>query len=158
MKALLLAPERDRFLLQRRRKPGDPYDGFWELPGGRVHRGESIHHCLMREVAEETGLHVQEVLGQRGEQASDRLGGGVRVLSPLVTVEVTAPGPIFGQYYACQARGTARDTAEGNAHRWITPAEFRATYLDVPISELSTVDLLAMRLILDDGLLAGIVR
>ncbi|MFC7068761.1 NUDIX hydrolase [Halobaculum lipolyticum] len=33
-------------------------DDGWELPGGRIHRNESVRACLAREVAEETGLDV----------------------------------------------------------------------------------------------------
>lgn len=33
-------------------------DGGWELPGGRMHRGEMVRECLGREVAEETGLDI----------------------------------------------------------------------------------------------------
>jgi 8-oxo-dGTP pyrophosphatase MutT (NUDIX family) len=43
-----------RVLLVRRLDTGD-----WELPGGRVDPGESAFEALRREVAEESGLHVE---------------------------------------------------------------------------------------------------
>jgi len=33
-------------------------DGGWELPGGRIHRAESVTDCLRREIEEEAGLRV----------------------------------------------------------------------------------------------------
>lgn len=175
VKAVLVPESLDRFLLQRRAKPADRYHGFWELPGGRIHQGESVHESLFREVAEETGMEVERVLGQPDDRIEDRIGGRARVLSPLVMVEVTASGPIFGQYYACLVRGTARDTEEGSSHRWFTIPEFRQTFLDAAggtgelsrvdlpeaarsTDELSTVDLLAMRVILRDRLLDPFLR
>ena len=45
-----------RLLLVRRAH--DPQAGRWSLPGGRVEAGESLRGAVVREVAEETGLHV----------------------------------------------------------------------------------------------------
>ncbi len=46
-----------RLVLVRRRHP--PHAGLWSLPGGRVETGETREQAVVREVAEETGLHVQ---------------------------------------------------------------------------------------------------
>lgn len=34
-------------------------NGLWELPGGRVQKGEDLLACLKRECSEETGLECQ---------------------------------------------------------------------------------------------------
>ena len=47
----------DRVLLLER-NPADYLGGLFELPGGVVETGETLHQALRREVAEETGLIV----------------------------------------------------------------------------------------------------
>ncbi|MGH3975929.1 MAG: NUDIX hydrolase [Pseudonocardiaceae bacterium] len=46
-----------RVLLVRR--TNEPGRGRWSVPGGRVEAGETDHHAVIREVAEETGLQVK---------------------------------------------------------------------------------------------------
>lgn len=45
-----------RILLHRRRD-----NEMWALPGGQMELGESVAGCAVREVHEETGLHVEPV-------------------------------------------------------------------------------------------------
>lgn len=45
----------DRILLLRR-SPTGAFPGLWEMPGGHVESGESLHAALRREVREETGF------------------------------------------------------------------------------------------------------
>jgi ADP-ribose pyrophosphatase YjhB (NUDIX family) len=52
----LVLDEHDRVLLTRRTD-----NGRWCLPGGRLDPGESAEECCVREVLEETGLHVEVV-------------------------------------------------------------------------------------------------
>lgn len=52
--AILLDESKQRVLLTRRRD-----NGQWCLPGGRVDAGESVAEAVVREVLEETGLHVR---------------------------------------------------------------------------------------------------
>lgn len=42
------------------RRGNDPYKGCWALPGGFMEMDETIEHCAVRELAEETGLNVSE--------------------------------------------------------------------------------------------------
>jgi len=53
--ALIL--EEGRVLLVERGR--EPLAGYWSLPGGAVETGERLEDALVREVWEETGLHVR---------------------------------------------------------------------------------------------------
>jgi A/G-specific adenine glycosylase len=59
---------KNRKILIDKRQPGGLLGGLWELPGGKVEKGESLEAALLREVREESGVKV-------------------RILRPLVTVE-----------------------------------------------------------------------
>lgn len=50
--------ERAGALLVTRRLEGTHLEGCWEFPGGKCEPGESIHECLVREIAEELGVDV----------------------------------------------------------------------------------------------------
>jgi 8-oxo-dGTP diphosphatase len=56
----VLIDERGRFLLTSR-PPGKVYAGWWEFPGGKLERGESVGAALARELHEELGIVVGEV-------------------------------------------------------------------------------------------------
>lgn len=51
-----LIVRKGKLLLTKRRIP--PYKGWWDLPGGFVHRGEAPQEAIKREVEEETGLKI----------------------------------------------------------------------------------------------------
>ncbi len=58
----------DKILLLKREKR--PYQGYWGMPGGKLHLEESIEECGLREVKEETGLectfsHVAAIVHER---------------------------------------------------------------------------------------------
>ena len=52
--AIIVTPDLSKFLLTRRKS--GPYQGKWCLPGGHIHRDETMRQAVIREVKEETGL------------------------------------------------------------------------------------------------------
>ncbi|MBQ1092534.1 NUDIX hydrolase [Streptomyces sp. B93] len=94
---VLLFDEHDRVLLV------DPtYKPGWEFPGGVVERGEAPARAGIREVAEETGIHLAEVprlLVVDWEPPTPPRYGGLRLLydggrlGPAQTAELLLPGP-----------------------------------------------------------------
>jgi ADP-ribose pyrophosphatase YjhB (NUDIX family) len=59
--ALIL--DRGKLLLVKR--AGEPFKGYWDIPGGFLEAGEHPEAGVLREILEETGLHIQvgELLG-----------------------------------------------------------------------------------------------
>lgn len=48
----------DGSFLLASRPAGKPYAGYWEFPGGKIERGESIAAALARELREELGIDI----------------------------------------------------------------------------------------------------
>jgi ADP-ribose pyrophosphatase YjhB (NUDIX family) len=101
----IIADDAGRLLLIKRGH--EPEEGRWSLPGGRVRPGESDEDALVREVREETGLHVEP----------GRLIG-----------QVERPGPggtIFDIYdYAAAVSGGLLAPGDDAADaRWVHPGE-----------------------------------
>lgn len=57
VKALIRNPNKEILLLERKSKSNKNY---WDLPGGRLQKGESLLQTLQREIREETGLNEIE--------------------------------------------------------------------------------------------------
>ena len=72
--------ERPRVLLIRRGK--DPFKGRWALPGGFVDENERLIDAAKRELAEETGVEVEELeqLYTAGDPGRDPRGWTVSVV------------------------------------------------------------------------------
>lgn len=91
---------RGRLLVIRRGQA--PARGLWSLPGGRCRDGEDASTACVREVAEETGLHVR-VLRHAGRVARDAPDGSVYDIDDFVctlsgdgTAASPAPEPVAG--------------------------------------------------------------
>ena len=54
----ILLDQSGRYLLGQR-PTGKPYAGYWEVPGGKIEKGETIFEALARELREELGIEIQ---------------------------------------------------------------------------------------------------
>ncbi len=97
-------------LLLLRRAPTMAYrPGHWDLPGGHLRAHEEIHECLLREIAEETGLDVE--------------------IGPLLGLNKANDGPYVQTIFACRAKQPICEIRlqpnEHDAAQWITIAQMR---------------------------------
>lgn len=51
--------ERNDAVLLTRRLRGSHLEGLWEFPGGKRDPGETLEHCLLREMREELAVDVE---------------------------------------------------------------------------------------------------
>lgn len=56
---LCIVRDNEKILVQKREK--HPFKGFWNAPGGKVELRESPTEACLREVYEETGLHLNDL-------------------------------------------------------------------------------------------------
>ncbi len=112
-------PARERLLLQRRDKPGEPVRGRLEVPGGRWRPGEAPDVAVAREVEEETGLEVTAVAAavERHRGTVHRAYGVARPVAVVTGLEGAYPS--LHVVFECYARGTPRPVAgETRDPRW----------------------------------------
>ena len=105
----------DGRVLMAQRPPGKAMAGLWEFPGGKVEPGETPEAALIRELEEELGIDTWASCLAPLTFASHGYDD-FHLLMPL---------------FACRKwRGQPR-AREGQALRWVRPAEMR----DLPMPE-----------------------
>jgi 8-oxo-dGTP diphosphatase len=124
---LVLASDRQRFLVTQRMSTDPGYPEHWELPGGKVEPGESDREALARELREELAIEVEvQPTWLRIEQRQEHRLIDFRVLPCTVTAGVPR-------------------AVEVQDLRWVTPDE--AGELELP-----PLDRAVLERILSDGL------
>ena len=121
--AVALVDSDGRVLIQQR-PPGKPMAGLWEFPGGKIDPGETPEAALVRELAEELGIAVEDACLAPATFASDALGD--RHLLLLL--------------YACRKWSGIPEPRHATALRWVRPVELHA--LDMPPADRPLIGLL----------------
>ena len=113
MRLLLVAAvalvDADNRVLIARRPEGKPMAGLWEFPGGKVEAGERPEETLIRELAEELGITVQEAC-----------------LAPLTFAShAYETFHLLMPLYICRRWDGLVQAREGQALKWVRPRQLR---------------------------------
>ena len=92
--------ERDGAFLLTRRLDGAHLAGHWEFPGGKLHAGETLEECLMREIREELDAKIS-------------VGPEI-----LATIHDYADRSIELRFFRCELESAPRPTM-GQEMRWV---------------------------------------
>jgi 8-oxo-dGTP pyrophosphatase MutT (NUDIX family) len=125
--------EGDALLITRRASSLRSHAGQWALPGGRREPGESAEAAALRELAEETGLHLPAgaVLGVLDDYVT-RSG---YVMTPVVAWGGTPPGELAGP-----ASEVARIYQIPISDLDVEPETFSIPESDAPVIRLPLLD------------------
>jgi 8-oxo-dGTP pyrophosphatase MutT (NUDIX family) len=121
---LVINPTR-QVLLFRFQHKGDALDGrdYWATPGGGLEEGETFEAAAIRELHEETGLHIDAVGTSVAERSfSMMLPSGETVLSVERYFVVRADGERL-----TRDGWTADETRVMTEHKWWSVAELQET-------------------------------
>lgn len=134
--------------IQRRTKE---HEGSWpiELPGGQLEPYESLIDCLKREIKEETGFDVIDVVDAlKFVQTESTNGFTVECMAPFAVYQ-TVEGPVdsMGVYFKCHVAGDAIAIGDDSERvGWVTREEL-AQYVEQ--DEVSGIDKAGMQFYLN---------
>jgi len=119
---------KDYILVQKRCKENYVKEyGLLEIPAGKIREFENVFNCLRREIKEETGLEVTEILGE--EESEVLVANDYRVLSytPFTCAQnIEGEYPIIVQIFICRAEGELFNSSnESQELRWINLVELK---------------------------------
>ena len=128
VKALIRNPSGSVLLLSSKRSNGEE---FFDLPGGRINRGETPLEALTREIQEETGISDVEIGRHLGMAQTE-------VAIPITSTET---GGLVLSVYACLVPDiTTLIPEEGVTLDWYQPGAVTKKLSNYPIVLRSAID------------------
>jgi len=113
----------DYILIQERYKYDAPKEnGLIEIPAGKIREFENIFDCLRREIKEETGLNVVEIVGEKESITYQSNGYKVVNYTPFSSSQnIEGDYPIMVQSFICKVQGDLLlKSNESKNIRWIS--------------------------------------
>ena len=127
----------NNILIQTRIKPHAPCeDGLLEIPAGKIRAFESIFDTLRREIKEETGLDVVEILGENLSTIYE--GNSYKVINFM---PFSCSQNLVGNYsimvfvFICKVEGDLLPFSdESKNYKWTPVSEIKRLLMDSPQS------------------------
>jgi 8-oxo-dGTP pyrophosphatase MutT (NUDIX family) len=96
---------------------GDKHGTYWDLPGGRVQKDQTVQETLRREVSEETGIQTITDIKELGMVLSN-----LRI--PVAMSDHQSTGLILGVFQCSVPEDSSIVISEEHgAYGWFSPAE-----------------------------------
>jgi 8-oxo-dGTP pyrophosphatase MutT (NUDIX family) len=122
-------------LMQTRIKSDAPHEnGLLEIPAGKIRAFESIFDTLKREIKEETGLNIVEILGENASTVYD--GNSYKVVNFMpfsCSQNLIGDYPIMVFVFICKVEGELLPFSdESQDYKWMSIAEVKQIVTNSP--------------------------
>jgi len=124
-------------LVQARVKAEAPHEnGLIEIPAGKIRAFECIFDTLRREIKEETGLEVIEIMGENASKVYESDSYKVVNFMPFsCSQNLIGDYPIMVFVFICRVRGELLSFSdESQDYRWVSLSEVKRMVEDAPQS------------------------
>lgn len=106
---IVLNPE-GKFLILKRSPDKKVHAGLWNVPSGGIEKGESAKGAAIREVYEETGFKVVDL-----------------IKGPFSEIKISDDSSLLIQYFLTRTNNSGKSkvkiNSENTEYKWITPKE-----------------------------------
>lgn len=105
-------------------------NGLIEIPAGKIREYENIYDCLRREVFEETGYTVSEIVGEKDAKIVEISNYRVLNYEPFSSAQnLDGHYPIMVQVFICMVHENSKHTSFSNESkniRWIRKEDLKS--------------------------------